>query len=132
MLNQTRIKKSEEDIIGYLDRENEREEKRLFSYLTGSTKYDEDIEAELRSMLELHGFRLCKRIKLGTAERMYRDEPFFSNTYSTYYSISQHKRSGCHPCGIPKDDPWMKKCNHWKNCHYGMAGTCELSQIKIN
>lgn len=124
--------KTDEQIISYLDREKEREEKRLFSYMTGSTEHNEEIESELRFMLKFYGYRLHKCSRLRVIVRTYHGKSFFYNALTWYYSVTKYKRPGCHSCGIPENDPFMSRCYHWQNCHYGRSGSCQLAQITMN
>lgn len=122
----------DEDIIDYLDREKEREQKKLFRYITGKITYDKEVEDDLRAMLEVYGYRLHIGSRSRIIVQRYRDKTSFYNTLTRYYSVTKYKRPGCHPCGISENDPHMKKCFHWQNCHYGNAGRCQLAQITMN
>ncbi len=120
---------SDMDIINYLESKNRVEVKALFGYLTGFKKYDEDVEDDLRGMLRLYGYRLRKQCVDRTVNTG-GDNPMrhtFTNTSSQYYSISQYGRTGCYPCGI--EETKISRCHHWRKCHYGIDGKCQLACI---
>ena len=123
---------SDMDIIDFLERKDRVEIKTLFSYLTGVKKYDEDIEDDLREMLRFYGYRLHKQ-NVSRTVNTWGDNPMrhtFTNTSTWYYSISQYGRQGCYPCGI--EETKISRCYHWRNCHYGISGRCQLAQITMN
>ena len=132
MLNQ--FTKPDTDIIEYISGKGRVESSVLFKHITGINKKDREIENKLRAMLGLYGYRL-RRQCVDRMANVWGDSSlrcFSTNTTVWYYSISQYKRMGCYPCGIPINDPHMSRCYHWQKCHYGIDGKCQLACITMN
>jgi len=121
--------KSDREIINYLKRRVKIESKVFFRFISGIYKYNSEIEAELRNMLRDHGYHLRK---MRSFKKNYYYDTETSYTSIWHYSIEQFIRPGCYPCGIPHNHPWMSRCLHWRNCHYGQKGQCELALITMN
>ena len=129
MLNQ--FTESDTEIIEYISGKGRVESSKLFKHIAGINKKDREIEDELKVMLNLYGYRLRKQC-VGRTSNVGEGSSLrnsFTNTTVWYYSISQYKRMGCYPCGIPINDPHMSRCYHWQKCHYGIDGKCQLACI---
>ena len=129
MLNQSDV-----DIIEFLEGKDRVELKRLFEYITGHKKQDENLEDDLREMLRFYGYRF-RKWHIERPVNTWGGNPqkkTFTNSSACYCSISQYKRIGCYPCGIKETDEWMSRCYHWQKCHYGISGRCQLAQITMN
>ena len=123
---------SDMDIINYLESKNRVEVSMLFRYITGLKKYDEEVEDELREMLRFYGYRLHKQ-NVSRTVNTWGESPLrcsFTNISTWYYSISQYGRTGCYPCGI--EETKISRCYHWRKCHHGTSGRCQLAQITMN